>query len=307
MRRDPRLLLFPIITAACTAAIVLLFVLPVAFEPTGHPYTSGAHWQTVGNRIGMVTSGGSGTALEADGAAGAGSVNVQFQGVRPLAAGYFALLYFVSMFCATFFNVAFYKQIMNALQGEPVSILGGLKFAAGRWQTILLWTLFAGLVGYVIKTLEERFGWLGQIILRLLGTAWSIACVFVIPVMVTEEEGANPFRLLKKSASTLKQTWGESLIGYTGVSFGGLIVLAASILWLGAGIGVCLSLHFYWGIAFVVLAWLTAIILWSYLLSVASQIFRCALYLYAAQGTLPQPYTQEMMALAWRKKKGFQD
>jgi len=41
----------------------------------------------------------------------------------------------------------------------------------------------------------------------------------------------------------------------------------------------------------------------SYVMSVASQIFRCALFLYASQRVLPQPYTPEMMQLAWKIKK----
>jgi len=37
--------------------------------------------------------------------------------VRPLALAYFALAYFASMFLATFLNVAFYHEILNALNG----------------------------------------------------------------------------------------------------------------------------------------------------------------------------------------------
>jgi hypothetical protein len=216
---------------------------------------------------------------------------------------YFAVMYFVSMFCATFCNVAFYQQILNALNGQAVSISEGIRFAFSKWKPILMWTLFAGLVGYIIKTLEQRFGWIGQWILKLLGTAWSIACVFVIPVIITEADASNPFEVLKKSALTLKKTWGESLIGYVGVSFGGVLILLFSLIWLGCGIALSVSLHLYWLTAVIVLAWLVAIILWSYIMSVASQIFRCALYLYASQGTLPAPYTPEMAALAWKAKK----
>jgi hypothetical protein len=53
----------------------------------------------------------------------------------------------------------------------------------------------------------------------------------------------------------------------------------------------------------VVLGWFISICAFSYLMGVASQIFRCALFLYASQGTLPQPYTEEMVALAWKVKK----
>jgi hypothetical protein len=36
---------------------------------------------------------------------------------------------------------------------------------------------------------------------------------------------------------------------------------------------------------------------------VASNVYRGALYLYAAQGVVPAPYTQEMMDSAWKFKK----
>lgn len=206
------------------------------------------------------------------------------------------------MFCATFFNVAFYQQILAALNGQTVSFAAGLRFALSKWRAILMWALFAGLVGYLIKTLEQRFNFIGRLIMKLIGTAWSIACVFVIPVLITEAT-ANPLQVLKKSALTLKKTWGESLIGYAGVSFGGTIIVLLSLVWLAGGVAVSMACHLYWLTALVVLAWLVMIVLWSYTLSVASQIFRCALFVYASQGALPPPYTQDMLALAWKQKK----
>jgi hypothetical protein len=304
MGREKKLLLFPILTAACTIVIAGLFLAPVAFQPTGHAYTSAQHWETVGQRIFQETPRETTTAVQ-DGDSLRIRGHQRTEGkFRPLALAYFALIYFTSMFVATFFNVAFYSQILRALSGEPVSIRDGLLFACTRWQTILAWTLFAGLVGFLIKALEERFGVLGRLVMKLVGAAWSVACVFVIPVIITREKTFNPLTLLKESALTLTRTWGESLIGYVGVAFGNLFILLLSLLWLGAGIGVAMALHLYWGIAVVVGTWLLAIIAWSYLVSVASQIFRCALFLYASSGTLPEPYTEEMMALAWKHKKG---
>lgn len=292
--RDKRLLLFPILTTMFTIVLVALFVVPVAFQPTGYSYTSGQHWQAVSHSIYVADSVGS--------AGYTGTGHYTIKGVRPLAVGYFAVMYFATMFCATFFNVAFYQQILAALSGQPVSISSGLRFAVSKWKSILLWTLFAGAVGYVIKALEQRFGWLGQLIMKLVGAAWSVACVFVIPVIITEQETSNPLVMLKKSALTLKQTWGESLIGYAGLSFGSAIIVILSVIWLGGGIVVSMALHVYWMIAAVALIWLTAMILWSYVMNVASQIFRCALFLYASQGAMPHPYTEEMAASAWRRK-----
>ncbi|EEF57984.1 DUF6159 family protein [Pedosphaera parvula] len=296
MQQNKKLLVFPILTATFTIIITMLFILPVAFQPTGYSYTSGEHWGKVVNTI-----------YDTGSMAHSGNHYGRYQalsGVKPLGVAYFAAMYFVSMFCATFFNVAFYSQILSALGGGSVTVGGGLRFACGKWKQILMWTAFAGLIGFIIKSLEQRFGIVGQIVMKLVGAAWSIACVFVIPVIVTDEEAINPVKVLKKSAVTLTRTWGESLIGYVGVSFGGSIIMLISLVWLAGGIFAAIALHSVLLGVMVGVSWLFSIIVLSYIMSVASQIFRCALFLYAAHGDLPQPYTSEMMELAWKVKKG---
>ncbi|HZV37110.1 MAG TPA: DUF6159 family protein [Verrucomicrobiae bacterium] len=301
MKQNKTLLAFPILTSILTIMLVVLFLVPVAFRPTGHSYASAQHWKAV--TAGIVDLD---TQSPAQGDASNPSFHrgVRFgRNVKPIAAVYFAAMYFACMFLATFLNVAFYHEIMNALSGQPVSIAEGLSFAARKWKIILMWTLFAGLVGFIIKTLEERFGWFGEIIMRLIGTVWSIACVFVIPVIITEEGTSNPLVVLKKSAQTLTRTWGESLIGYAGVSLSSSVIMGISLVWLIGGLAAASFLHSILLAVFVVLSWLGALIVFSYLMSVASQIFRCALFLYASQGTLPHPYNEEMMSLAWKTKK----
>ena len=295
MQQHKKLLVFPIVTAALTIIITMLFIVPVAFQPTGYSYNSGKHWGKVVNTIYDASS--------LDTHRNHHTRNELISGVKPLGLAYFATMYFASMFCATFFNVAFYSQILSALGGGPVSIGDGLKFACSKWKQVFMWTAFAGLIGFIIRSLEQRFGIFGQIVMKFVGAAWSIACVFVIPVIVTDEEAVNPFKVLKKSALTLTRTWGESLIGYAGVSLSGSILMLISFVWLAAGIFAAIALHSWILGVLVFISWLGSIILMSYVLSIASQIFRCALFLYASQGTLPEPYTHEMMELAWKVKK----
>ena len=306
MLQNKTLLAFPILTAVLSVFLVLLFLTPVAFERTGYSYGTAEHWKAVANNFYSVQNETS-SSTDASGSHSfttTRNFNAGLNGVKPLGLAYFAVTYFATMFLATFLNVAFYHEILNALRGQPVSMVSGLQFATTKWKIILLWTLFAGLVGLIIKILEERVGFVGQWILRLIGAVWSIACVFVIPVIITEEQTANPFVVLKKSATILTKTWGESLIGYVGVSLGGSLIMGLSAVWLVAAISGAVVLHsLVLGIAAVVI-WLAAIIVLNYLMSVASQIFRCALFLYASQGSLPEPYTQEMMNMAWKVKKG---
>ena len=306
MSQNKKLLLFPILIAAVTAFMAVLFFMPIAFQRTGYGYGTAEHWQAVGKSVADFNYESSDTRDASTGTMMSRhntSWNVNARSVRPMALAYFAVAYFVSMFVATFLNVAFYREILNALSGQPVSVRAGIQFACTKWKIILMWTLFAGLVGTIIRWLEQRFGIVGQWIMKLVGAVWSVACVFVIPVIVTEEETANPVAVLKKSAITLTRTWGESLIGYVGVSAGGGIIMLGSMVLLGAGIFAAVELHSLWLGILVVAGWLAGLMVLSYLMSVASQIFRCALYLYATQGNLPQPYNEEMMALAWKTKK----
>jgi hypothetical protein len=287
MAKNKQLLVFPMVVFAFTILIVLFFLVPVTLRPTGYSYFSGQHWQTISNSLFVQTTDANGRATQA---------------LSPAAMVYLAFMYFVSMFFATFFNVAFYHEIFAALKGEAVSIPRGLRFACTRWKAVLMWTIFAGIIGLIIKQIEERLGIVGRIIGRFIGMAWSVASVFVIPIIV-QDEHANPITMLKNSAGILKRTWGESLIGYLGIRLAsGLIMIASMVLLIGTLVG-SIVLNNYWPIAIVGAFWIVAMFVLSYLTSVAGQIFKGALYLYAANGIVPEPYSQEMLDSAWKFKK----
>jgi hypothetical protein len=58
-----------------------------------------------------------------------------------------------------------------------------------------------------------------------------------------------------------------------------------------------------WLIAITGVVWLFALVAWSYVTSVASQVYKGALYLYAAEGIVAEPYDREMLDMAWKFKK----
>ncbi len=284
---NKQLLFFPIVIFICTIGIGAFFLAPPLLRPTGHPYLSGEHWNAIWHSL--FTS--------------SGNTHDHRVALTPGATVYFAFLYFVCMFIATFCNVAFYHEILAALSGQTVSIGRGLKFAMSRLGAILLWTAFAGLVGFIIRTIEQRLSWVGQIIGGLIGLAWSVASVFVIPVIVREESTSNPFTVLRKSAGVLKKTWGEALIGYVGLGFANTVVLFLSMMFLAGAVGISVVLNNFWILGLAAVAWFMAICVWSYVAGVASNVYRGALYLYAAEGTIPAPYDQEMLDMAWKFKK----
>jgi hypothetical protein len=285
---QPKLLLFPIMAFASTVVVILCFLSPVALLPTGHAWDQLEHWKAVAHRLFELTPSG-GSARHA---------------IPTKAAEiYLLVLYLASMFCATFFNVASYHEIIKALAGDEVSIGTGLRFACSRLRAILIWSLFAGVVGLIIMTLEKRLGWVGRWVMKFVGMAWSVASIFVIPIIV-REECANPFALLRTSASTLKKTWGESLIGYVGIAIGSWIMLLGSLAFLVAAGLMFALLHHPVLILTTVVLWVFALVAFGYLLSVASNIFKGALYVYASEGVIPSPYSAELLDAAWKVKKG---
>ncbi|HTL55312.1 MAG TPA: DUF6159 family protein [Candidatus Limnocylindrales bacterium] len=287
--QQPKLLVFPIVTGLLTTAIALFFLAPVALVFLAPHWISGGTIQTFADKVGF--------ARFSDGA----TFNFHLQ---PLGTTMLAGIYLLNMFLATLASVAFNAEIIEALSGHPVSIQRGIAVACRRWQSILLWSLVAGVVGLIIRWLEERWSLVGRAIAGLIGLAWSMAAIFAIPILARDNSVSNPFAILSKSATTIKRTWGEMLAGYVGLKGMNLMVLWASIVsWISVGIGAYL-LSNPWVLLLFGLPWLATIILYSYLTSIASRVYLCALYFYASEGVVPAPYDESMMAMGWKLKKG---
>ncbi|MGO8699229.1 MAG: DUF6159 family protein [Limisphaerales bacterium] len=213
------------------------------------------------------------------------------------------LVYLLSMLLATFFNVAFYSEIIAALNGKGVSFRRGLASAYGRLPSIVVWSLFAGLVGWLIRSLEARLPFAARIFTGFIGLAWSIAAVFAIPVIIQEQPMRNPLKILQQSAMTLKKAWGESLVGYVGFSAAELAIFLCSLPpFLLAG-ALAYLFKSVWLIAIAAAIWLLGLLVMTYISGVAGNVYRCALYLYAAEGVIPEPYDREMLDMAWKVKK----
>jgi hypothetical protein len=292
MMEYKKLMFFPFITAALTTLIVLFFITPVALQPTGYEYTSPHHWKAIAQTIFTDNSTDAHNSYDKR-----HSVELTNSGAL-----FVALIYFVAMFFATFFTVAFYSEILHALNGRDVKISRGLLFAGTKIPSILLWSLFAGLIGYMIRTLEEKVGLVGKIIFGIIGIAWSVASIFVIPFIITETS-VNPFHLLRQSADTLKKTWGESLIGYVGIQLGGIVIFISSLVMLGGAVFIAIQLQNASLMITVIALWLIGILAFSYLASVANHIYRCALYLFAVDGKIPAPFDHTAMQSAWKMKE----
>lgn len=279
---NKKLLLFPIIITMLTAIFALFFVVPIALWHSGYSYSESAHWLAVAGRW-----------LWWD-------MDKKVFGVN--SAGYVLLagIYLLSMFLATFFNVAFYSQIMIALQGGRVSIANGLRVAWSRLEAILVWSLFAGLIGLIVKKLEERVDWFGRWIVGLIGLAWSVSSIFVIPVIVSGEECANPLMHLRSSVALLRRTWGEALVGCFCIQVGGFLALLLSIMLFLFSFYLSFRFDNLWFAGGAALIWFPCLMVYLYLLNVVNHVYRCALFVYASSGIPPAFFERDQMIIGFQ-------
>ena len=290
MTQNKKLFVFIAFEIIFIVIIALFFISPFVLSDTGHALTDSSHWKILGERY-------------------ANAVKNKDTISGTIGFAWFAGIYLFSMFSATFFNVAFYNEIIHALNDDKVSIARGFKTALSKIKLIMIWSLFAGIVGIIIKKLEEKLGIFGIWIMRLIGISWSLASIFIIPVIIREKKSSNPFKLLKTSAVMLKKTWGETVIGYIGI---GSVFVIFFLLFLGIYLGLfftALSISGPGGeltiISLIIsfFLFLVSIPICGVFSSMAHHIYRCALYMYASEGVVPGPYDEDMMNRAWKVKK----
>ena len=215
--------------------------------------------------------------------------------------GYVVLFayYFVNYFVIVFFNSGLIACAVIRFKGGNPTVADGFSAAIARLPQIAGWALVAATVGVILKMIESRSERVGQIVASLLGMAWSAVTYFVVPVIVVEKTG--PIDAAKRSLQVLKKTWGEALVANFGI---GIIVFLATLVAfipLVSGV-VAIAMGAVWlGIIGVVVG-IVALLLVSLIGSALNTIIIGALYLYAAEGTAPRQFDDDLLRHAFSQK-----
>jgi hypothetical protein len=142
-------------------------------------------------------------------------------------------LTFITLFC----SVALAAVLGARLDGREASRRDGWRAARGRLGVIASWTLLSCTVGAVLRTIERYVPLGGRIAAAILDVSWSLATLFVVPVLAYE--GLGPRATFSRSASIFKARWGTQIAGSVGIGLGALVlylpVLALVILAAAAG------------------------------------------------------------------------
>lgn len=235
-----------------------------------------------------------------------------FQGMEgkeqmgPVEYAFMFCFYLVSYFVVIFFNAGLVTCANEVLAGRPATFRDGMRNAFSHFGPILLYALIASTVGMILRTISERVGLIGKIVVSILGMAWTLITYFVVPILVVE--GKSPIQSIKESGALLKRTWGENVVGNAslGLIFGllslvAIIPLVAGFVMMAMGtVGVAV------GIAMVV-ASVIGLILLALINAALTGIYQTSLYLYARTGQIPGAYSPDVIQYAFREqeKRGY--
>jgi hypothetical protein len=265
LRKDKKLLLFPVFSGIGCVLVMITFFLPTLI---------------------LLQNGG--LVDQND--------NVNWVVALPLAFAYYMANYFVVIFC----NAALIHCALMHFNGydEEATVGAGFRTAASRLPQILAWAAVSATVGLLLKAIENAHEKVGQWISAILGTAWTIMTVFVVPILVVEKVG--PFAAIGRSIELLKKAWGEGLSGRLGL---GLVILLlfVPVILLAIFTGLAFTASTTLGIILLVVT-IIGFLLVAIISSALQTIFLTALYQYAAFERVPQGFEADTLKSAFSSK-----
>lgn len=215
-------------------------------------------------------------------------------------AGYVAgfLLYMVQYTIIFFFNSALVGAALIRMGGGDPTVADGLRIATSRFASILGYAVLAATVGMLLNLLSERLGFIGKIIIGLVGMAWNLATFLTVPVLVTQNVG--PVDAVKESAALFKKTWGEQMVGNFGI---GWAVFLMGVSWTIAVVAFTILAGSLGGVAVlpVIVVGIIGYIILGLVASTLKGIYTAALYRYATEGDAGL-FDQQIMESAFRRK-----
>jgi len=208
--------------------------------------------------------------------------------------------YLVQYFVVFFFTTALVGAAMVRLDGGDPTVGTGLRIAASKWASILGYAAIAATVGMILRGIEQRAGIVGKVIAGFVGVAWTLASFLTVPVLVAQDVG--PVEAVKESATLLKRTWGETLVGNGGIGLvGGVVMVAVMIV--GAALVLFLAQAGLVGLAIAAgVAALLAFFGIALVQSALAGIYSAALYRYAVAGDAPAGFDGVLLRDAFQRK-----
>ena len=215
-------------------------------------------------------------------------------------AAVFGFLFYLAQYTVIFFfNAALVGAALIRLDGGDPTVSDGLAIASKRMGSIIGYAAIAATVGMILRFLQERAGFIGKIVVGLMGLAWTLTTYLTVPILVTKDIG--PVDAIKESALIFKRTWGEQVIGNFGMGWAVALIgiawtcLNVAVMIGMAQLGMGMSILFAGGIM------LAGYVLLALFASALNGIYTAALYRYAMTGETGF-FDPQIMGNAFRPK-----
>jgi uncharacterized protein DUF6159 len=222
-----------------------------------------------------------------------GAISAESEDIGAAAYVVLFVLYVALAFITVFFNAALVFAANERLEGGDPTVKSALAGARGSIGLIFQWALVSATVSIILRTLEERAGLLGRLVIGFIGMAWAVVTYLVLPLLVLE--GYSVKDALSESASMFKQTWGENLSAQIGFGILGFVAslpgIALIVLGIFTGSGITIAIFVTLGIA-----WLALV---AVVMSALAVVFQTALYRYARDGSAPGAFDTRSMNTAF--------
>ncbi len=209
--------------------------------------------------------------------------------------------YVVIYFLVNYYAAALAANVLQIFLGKSEPFSAYTKLARSKAPAIFMFSLIEATVGMILRFLVERIRFVGWILAWLLGTAWSLGTMFVLPIIVTSDTSAP--RAIKQSITFFKSTWGENITAKVTVNaplF--LINLLVILMFLPL-----FFITFYNGT--VILALFLIVIYGVIQLSIAivgsfaNSLINISLFYYAAYHQIPPSFDADLLNHVFVKKK----
>jgi hypothetical protein len=191
LRKDKKLVLFPILSGLSTLAIAAMYFLPLFNMGVLEHYRA-------------------------------------YRTVDPAVYAWLFLWYCTNYFVIIFFNCALAACAQIRFGGDEPTIREGMVQAGWKIPSILMWAVVASTVGMILHAIEERSSWLGKIVSATLGIAWAMATYLIVPVLIFEDDGV--FGSIQRSSALLRETWGEQIVSGFSFALPSLLLAIPGIL-----------------------------------------------------------------------------
>ncbi len=206
-----------------------------------------------------------------------------------------ALVLFAIHVVHVFFAVGLTAEALKALRGDaPITIRGGLATACERAPAIASMAAVTSTFGLFLELLGRSRSSALRFARAVFGTGWSLVTYLAVPVMVQERRGGIPS--LKRSGDLFRRTWGETTLSEVG-----LRVLTQYLVFVLVIVAIVL-VHVFGESAFAVLLILAIACAAVGVIGSLEAIYRAALYVFASEGVVPEPFAAAELDAIWRVK-----